>query len=96
MAEDNELNRRIDGVQAGMRTARAELSALHTRIGLLEHRLNLMDVRIGELPIGLEELKTHIDLRLNTLEELLRKHTVDDEDHHRRPVHANSCMPIHE
>jgi hypothetical protein len=62
------LAKRIDGIQAGLRTARAEISALHTRISLLEHRLNTMDVRLGELPISIEELKTHIDLRLDDLE----------------------------
>jgi hypothetical protein len=72
MAED-ELTKRIDFVQAGLRTARAELSGLNARIGILEHRLNTMDVRISELPISIEDLKTHIDLRFDGLEVLLRE-----------------------
>jgi hypothetical protein len=69
------LTRRIDGIQAGLRTVRAEMTGLHTRIGLLEYRLNTMDVRISELPIGVEELKARIDLRIDVLEVAARTYS---------------------
>ena len=60
---NDQLNKQIEVIQNNLRQTRAEVAALHTRMGVLEHRLNLMDARIVEVPLALSDLKTHFDGR---------------------------------
>jgi hypothetical protein len=64
---DDQLNKQIDTIQANLRQTRAEVVALHTRMGIIEHRLNQMDVRIVEVPLGIADLKMHLDRRIDAL-----------------------------
>jgi hypothetical protein len=68
---DDQLRKQIDVIQAGLRQARAEVAALHNRMGVLEHRLNIMDVRIVEVPLGITDLKGPLDIRLDKVTEQL-------------------------
>ena len=68
---DDQLSKQIDAIQAGLRQTRAEVSALHNRLGILEHRLDLLDVRIVEVPLGIVDLKGHLDIRLDSVVEKL-------------------------
>jgi hypothetical protein len=45
---DDQVSKQIDAIQISLRQTRAEVSALHNRMGILEHRLDIMDVRIVE------------------------------------------------
>jgi hypothetical protein len=64
---DDQLNKQIDTIQANLRQTRAEVVALHTRMGIIEHRLNQIDVRVVEVPLGISDLKLHLDQRIDAL-----------------------------
>jgi hypothetical protein len=50
--DNNQLNKQIEVIHNNLRQTRAEVATLHTRMGVLEHRLNLMDVGIVEVPLA--------------------------------------------